>query len=229
MLILDCMLMASPGNDPETSILLTHSNACFSFDNQFLENITNHRLRGIVWEIVHIRPRMQKCGGVSKTTMAFDSDKLPLCIEQHLSPLEKFYIITSKVNFFINITKSKIQGIYVFDHLSPLELFRHILTQYGNDSKQFQALASIINPTELCTMALCILCSETSGDVTIRDMALRVFFAHGGEPKLAYGGGEQFMEYGARPRTSEGILNGTLMSNSSIFSPKSNILGNNKE
>ena len=94
------MLMATPGNDPETSILLTQSNACYSFDNQFVENISNHRLRGNVWEIVHIRPRTQKCGGGSKTTMVFDWDKLPLCVEQHLSPLEKFYIITSKVNFY---------------------------------------------------------------------------------------------------------------------------------
>jgi len=101
-------------------------------------------------------------------------------------------------------------------------MFRSILTQYGNDSKQFQAFASaqIQSPTELCTMALIVLCSDSSSDMAIKDLALRVFFTHGGEPRLAYGAGDQFMDYGQRPTTSDGYMNGTL-SNSSIFSPKS--------
>lgn len=110
----------------------------------------------------------------------------------------------------------------MFDHFSPIELFRHILNQFGNDSKQFQAFASVQTPMELCTMALIVLCSDSSSDMAIKDIALRVFFTYGGEPKLAYGGGDQFMDYGQRPTTSDGYMNGTL-SNTSIFSPKSKI------
>lgn len=57
----------------------------------------------------------------------------------------------------------------MFEHCSPLELFRRLLVQFGMDSKQFQTLANTVpQHWELCAMALCVLCSDQPGDQPIK-------------------------------------------------------------
>uniref|UniRef100_A0A183BK95 Nucleoporin_N domain-containing protein n=2 Tax=Globodera pallida TaxID=36090 RepID=A0A183BK95_GLOPA len=213
----DCMLLATPGTEQDMSLLLAHSSACFAVGHRFAEHAIQLRIRGNVWKIVHFRPQKKalKDYRPSRDDAFGHSSDCPLAIEQLQCPLEKFHVITSK-------------GIYVFEHCSPLELFRRSLTQHGMDSKQFQALASTVPAVELCTMALCVLCSDQASDQAIKDLALRVFFHFGGEPRLYYG------THGHPPmmvtdggsagglRTSmggDGYMNGTL-SNTSMFLPR---------
>lgn len=92
----DAILMATPGTEPDTSIVLAHSTSNFAFNPQLIEYTTHQRIRGNVWEIVHMRPRNQR-DAMLKKQLGKSSDESPLCIEQHLCPLEKFYVITSKV------------------------------------------------------------------------------------------------------------------------------------
>uniref|UniRef100_A0A914LFQ5 Nucleoporin Nup133/Nup155-like C-terminal domain-containing protein n=1 Tax=Meloidogyne incognita TaxID=6306 RepID=A0A914LFQ5_MELIC len=197
--------MATPGPDSNSSIILAHSTSCFSHNSQLIEFTCFNRIHGSVWSIAHSRQKSLRKSR-KENDIVKQSDEFPLSVEQHLCPIEKFFVISSK-------------GIYVFEHCSPLELFRHILTQYGNDSKQFQGFEAVVNQTELCVMALEVICSENASDATIKDMALRVFFQCAGEPRLMYGSGDHFMDYGPRASTSsDGYMNGTL--SSSVFTPK---------
>jgi hypothetical protein len=96
------MLMATPGTEPDSSLLLAQSSACFALGPHFTEYAGQQRLRGNVWEIVHARPRaavVQQQHGAKSMQSRNDEEgeRLPLCIEQHLSPVERFYVITSKV------------------------------------------------------------------------------------------------------------------------------------
>ncbi|KAF7639309.1 Nucleoporin_N domain-containing protein [Meloidogyne graminicola] len=201
----DCTLMATPGPDSNSSIILAHSTSCFSHNPQLVEFICFNRIHGSVWSIAHSRQKSILKSRKEKEVVRH-SDEFPLSIEQHLCPMEKFFVISSK-------------GIYVFEHCSPLEIFRHILTQFGSDSKQFQGFEAVVSQIEMCVMALQVICSRNASDATIRDMALRVFFHCAGEPRLHYGGGDHFIDYGPRASTSsDGYMNGTL--SSSVFTPK---------
>lgn len=56
----------------------------------------------------------------------------------------------------------------MYQIFSPLEIFRQVLHNFGNDTKQFGAFARTIDPVELCVMALGVLCSESSMDSEIK-------------------------------------------------------------
>ncbi|KAI6228713.1 hypothetical protein M3Y99_01198400 [Aphelenchoides fujianensis] len=57
-------------------------------------------------------------------------------------------------------------GVNTFAHLKPVQLYRRIFEQYGSDSKQMHGFVELHGPLEIC------------------EMALRMFFAHGGQPAL---------------------------------------------
>ncbi|KAL3121487.1 hypothetical protein niasHT_009513 [Heterodera trifolii] len=234
----DCMLMAAPGPaEQDTCQLLAHSSACFAVGHRFVEHCVQLRIRGNVWKIVHSRPQRRTPKEHHRPTAAASSarenalagpppnDDYPLAIEQLQNPVEKFHVITSK-------------GIYVFEHCSPLELFRRCLAQHGIDSKQFQALATTVSPVELCVMALGVLCSDQTSDQAIKDVALRVFIHFGGEPQLYYGTHDHQQQLHHHPSVimpdgvagparmslgvsggGDGYMNGTL-SNASMFMPR---------
>lgn len=56
----------------------------------------------------------------------------------------------------------------MFYHLSPLEIFRQILLKYGNESRQFHHLYATFNPVEICILALQIICSDNTRDLSIK-------------------------------------------------------------
>ncbi|KAI6220995.1 hypothetical protein M3Y99_01570000 [Aphelenchoides fujianensis] len=90
---------------------------------------------------------------------------------QHAQPVTRFFAISA-------------DGVNTFAHLKPVQLYRRILEQYGADSKQMHGFVELHGPLEICVMALIVLATDTSPEGSLKEMALRMFFAHGGQPAL---------------------------------------------
>ncbi|KAI6188866.1 hypothetical protein M3Y98_00400400 [Aphelenchoides besseyi] len=90
---------------------------------------------------------------------------------QHDQPTIRFYTMSA-------------DGVDIFSHQRPVELYRRILEHYGTDSKQMHGFVEMHGPVEICIMALIVLSTDTSPEGRLKEMALRMFFAHGGQPTL---------------------------------------------
>uniref|UniRef100_A0A915ESV9 Uncharacterized protein n=1 Tax=Ditylenchus dipsaci TaxID=166011 RepID=A0A915ESV9_9BILA len=69
-------------------------------------------------------------------------------------------------------------------------------------------LCTMLEPSEICVLALSVVCSDNVVDNSIRDVALRTFFVFGGEPQL------QSAELGVHPELRRNTVNGTVLNTS---------------
>ena len=79
---------------------------------------------------------------------------------QHSRASTRFYAITS-------------DGIDIFAHLRPVELYRRVLEKFGADSRQMATFVEMHGPLELCIMALIVIATDTSPEGILKVRNLR--------------------------------------------------------
>jgi hypothetical protein len=161
--------MALGPGDSETP-LWAMSAANFASSRELQENLTSLNIRGVIWDMADISedvlfkfPAEPQVPRVRPLILA----------RQHINSILKYNVLTS-------------EGIYTLVQNTPLEIFRHIITQFGSESKPLQLFSRLHGNLEICVMSLMIICSDSKADASIRTNAVRIFFTFGGEPQSVY-------------------------------------------
>lgn len=159
------------GPGDEESFLWGLSSLNFESARDFQENTTSFNVRGVIWDIASVHENIPKKFNYGSSRLL---EVRPLIVSrQYISSVLKYHVLTS-------------EGIYTLAQNTPLEMFRRILSQFGSESKPLQQFCRVHGPLEILTMALTIICSEYKSDVSMRDNAIRIFFAYGGDPISVY-------------------------------------------
>ncbi|KAI1704219.1 nuclear pore complex protein [Ditylenchus destructor] len=165
----EAFLMSTGGQDVRTSLYsMTSSN--FPFKHSFNEHIAMLPIKGNVWAIsTHPSTRS------SSASQYLPNITLPLITRQHRVGHVPFYVLTS-------------EGIFTYHLLSPVEIFKQVVSKYGTESKQFQMFCRYFEPCDVCGFALNVICGSSVTDNSLKDVALRILSVQGGRPQIQNSG-----------------------------------------
>ncbi|KAH7673041.1 Nucleoporin, partial [Aphelenchoides avenae] len=148
----DLTFMATSAGDVETA-LWAFCSSNFAFYASYIESLILLPAKGTVWSLA-----LDDDDNVLRPPVGSDlvpEIQPPRIVEQHMHPVDKVHVLTT-------------EGVFTFNHLSPLENMRTILAQHSSESKQFQAFAALHAPVDICLMALNIICSDSYRDASIK-------------------------------------------------------------
>ncbi|KAI1698795.1 nuclear pore complex protein [Ditylenchus destructor] len=165
----EAFFMSTGGQDVRTSLhSMTSSN--FPWILSFNEHIATLPIKGNIWAISTHSSTRSNSG-----SQFLPNITLPLITRQHRVRHVPFYVLTS-------------EGIFTYHLLSPVEIFKQIVSKYGTESKQFQTFCRYFEPIEVCGFALNVICGSTVSDNSTKDVALRILSVQGGRPQIQSSG-----------------------------------------
>uniref|UniRef100_A0A1I7YN66 Nucleoporin_N domain-containing protein n=1 Tax=Steinernema glaseri TaxID=37863 RepID=A0A1I7YN66_9BILA len=169
----DTTVLLKSGSNSRCATAVFMSSANYSLSTDMSENVECQVVQGLTWSI----EKFEEDSNIKYLTspgMLPDMNP-PLTVYQHVTEPDRFFFMTS-------------EGVAFVDRHRPTDILRHILTNFGAESKQRAAFSSIHGPKNTMTMVLDILSSNLNADLRVKEEAQRVFFMVGGEAQTFAGG-----------------------------------------
>uniref|UniRef100_A0AC35G9Z2 Nucleoporin Nup133/Nup155-like N-terminal domain-containing protein n=1 Tax=Panagrolaimus sp. PS1159 TaxID=55785 RepID=A0AC35G9Z2_9BILA len=142
-------------DENETS-MTAFSSSTFQYALTFIESFAVFPFDGSVWAMALLPESTATSSTPPNIVPIIDT---PWIVRQHAELTHKLYILSS-------------EGVYIFQKLSPLEIFRRLLSLYDCDSRQFLTYSNFHGPLEICVMALTILATNLADDAQIENSAV---------------------------------------------------------